>query len=123
MQHFYEDDLYYAFPDKGEKPEPQPLDALTYTEYMCVIWCVERSETCIYALFLTFRFTFEFLLRFFVTVDKKDFIKKPLNAIDLATIVPFYIDLLVGAVGVSENFNKVSGMSPSNAFLSIDSQN
>lgn len=68
----------------------------------------------------TFRFTFEFLLRLSVSTDRKAFIKKPLNAVDAITIIPFYIDLFVGATfGSSDNFSKVSGtLCPCHFFFS-----
>ncbi|XP_059905604.1 potassium voltage-gated channel subfamily C member 2 isoform X1 [Gadus macrocephalus] len=56
--------------------------ALTYVEGVCVLW-----------------FTFEFLVRVTFSPRKRDFFRSALNLIDLAAILPFYLEL--GLSGLS----------------------
>ncbi|XP_078541696.1 potassium voltage-gated channel subfamily V member 1 [Lissotriton helveticus] len=69
-----------------------PLSALL--EYVCITW-----------------FTAEFLLRFFCVRDKGRFLRSVVNLIDVVSILPFYITLLVelayGASTELENVGKI----------------
>jgi len=45
-------------------------------------------------------FTLEYVARLLVTPRKKEFVKKPLNIIDLLTIVPFFAEMALPLFGV-----------------------
>uniref|UniRef100_A0AAF5D7C6 BTB domain-containing protein n=2 Tax=Strongyloides stercoralis TaxID=6248 RepID=A0AAF5D7C6_STRER len=59
---------------------------LFYIEKVCVIF-----------------FTFEYLLRLWVSPEKTKFIKKFINVIDLLTIIPFIFELLFFVIGIDGN--------------------
>ena len=69
-------------PDPGPQYEVLTDPALTYVEGVCVLW-----------------FTFEFLVRVTFSPRKRDFFRSALNLIDLAAILPFYLEL--GLSGLS----------------------
>lgn len=45
-------------------------------------------------------FTFEYVARLLVSPRKREFVKRPLNIIDLSTIVPFFAELALPLFGV-----------------------
>lgn len=47
-------------------------------------------------------FSFEYLSRFAVHPQKCDFVKQPLNMIDLMTIIPFFVEECLPAMGVHD---------------------
>ncbi|KAI6200094.1 hypothetical protein M3Y96_00696700 [Aphelenchoides besseyi] len=60
-----------------------PTHQLVFLEYICISW-----------------FTIEFLLRFVVAPRKQKFMKQPMNIIDLLTILPVYIELVLFQLGI-----------------------
>ena len=65
----------------------RPLAEFFYVECVCMAW-----------------FTFEFAARLLVTPRKWRFVRESLNLIDLCTIVPFYVELLLEYVfGIDAN--------------------
>ncbi|KAI6213808.1 hypothetical protein M3Y94_00195600 [Aphelenchoides besseyi] len=65
------------------KPTDNPNQKLVVLEYICISW-----------------FTFEFLLRFLVAPRKQKFMKQPMNIIDLLTVLPVYIELVLFQLGI-----------------------
>ncbi|KAK0417949.1 hypothetical protein QR680_013294 [Steinernema hermaphroditum] len=58
--------------------EAQPIAVFEYIEVVCILW-----------------FTVEYILRFSVCSEKLKFSRTPLNLIDISTIVPFYLELVL----------------------------
>ncbi|KAG7278601.1 hypothetical protein CRUP_013344 [Coryphaenoides rupestris] len=71
-----------SLPDAGPRYEVRTDPALTYVEGVCVLW-----------------FTFEFAVRVTFCPSKLDFFKSVLNIIDLAAVLPFYLE--AGLSGLS----------------------
>lgn len=62
-------------------------------EYVCIAW-----------------FTFEYVSRLVVSPDKRKFVKASLNVIDLFTILPFYMELCLPAVGINaDKLREITG--------------
>ncbi len=59
---------------------PQTAKIISILEASCIAW-----------------FTFELLVRFLVSAEKRKFFLRPLNVIDLIAIVPFYISLFISS--------------------------
>ncbi len=59
-----------------QKEDGEPVAVLTYIESACVAW-----------------FSFEYLTRFLVAANKWKYVKKPINLIDLVSVLPFYFEL------------------------------
>ena len=62
------------------------------SERLKVIKIISTVEACNIAWF-----TFELLVRFIVSPEKRNFFLRPLNVIDLIAIVPFYISLFISS--------------------------
>lgn len=64
-------------------------------------------------------FTIEYLLRLIVNPNKMEFIKQPLNVIDLLTIVPFFVEESLPLLGVYDiGLRNLRGISFNWFFLS-----
>ena len=70
------------------KPTDSPNRVLVILEYICISW-----------------FTFEYIIRFLVSPRKYKFVMSPMNLIDFATILPFYIELTLSAFGIKADNN------------------
>lgn len=66
----------------NSKLDFRPHSILECVELVCIFW-----------------FTFEYFARFFVCTQKGKFILQPLNVIDSLTIIPFYLEILLSALG------------------------
>uniref|UniRef100_A0A914WS89 Uncharacterized protein n=1 Tax=Plectus sambesii TaxID=2011161 RepID=A0A914WS89_9BILA len=75
------------------KATDNPHIVLVYLEYVCIGW-----------------FTFEYISRLVVAPEKRKFVKGSLNLIDLFTILPFYMELCLPAVGINaEKLREITG--------------
>jgi hypothetical protein len=78
---------------RQQKTTDNPHIVLVYLEYACIGW-----------------FTFEYLSRLVVAPEKCKFIKASLNVIDLFTILPFYMELCLPAVGINaDKLREITG--------------
>ncbi|MFH4981764.1 hypothetical protein AB6A40_008473 [Gnathostoma spinigerum] len=85
--------LQKQYPDFVYKPTDRPVAHLLVVEYICMAW-----------------FTIEYFLRFLISLNKLEFIRQPLNVIDLLTIVPFYLELCLPFLGINaDKLKELSG--------------
>ncbi|TKR87790.1 hypothetical protein L596_012137 [Steinernema carpocapsae] len=74
-----------SMPEFQEGNDMEPHWTINVLEACCMVW-----------------FTFEYVVRFFVSPRKCKFIKSPLNVIDLMTIVPFYAEAALPSLGIED---------------------
>ncbi|TKR68042.1 hypothetical protein L596_024089 [Steinernema carpocapsae] len=70
--------------------EARPIAVFDYIEMICIVW-----------------FTIEYILRFAVCTEKWKFLRTPLNLIDISTIVPFYLELVLNYGGSEMSVNTI----------------
>uniref|UniRef100_A0A183BJC1 BTB domain-containing protein n=1 Tax=Globodera pallida TaxID=36090 RepID=A0A183BJC1_GLOPA len=66
------------------RPTDNPQPWLVLLEYCCIVW-----------------FTLEFLIRFVVAPRRLNFIRQPMNLIDLFTVLPVFCEAALSALGVN----------------------
>uniref|UniRef100_A0A183CTA1 Ion_trans domain-containing protein n=1 Tax=Globodera pallida TaxID=36090 RepID=A0A183CTA1_GLOPA len=66
------------------RPTDNPHPWLVLLEYCCIVW-----------------FTLEFLIRFVVAPRRLNFIRQPMNVIDLFTVLPVFCEAALSALGVN----------------------
>ncbi len=77
-----------------QRQNREPVPALVYTEYTCVVW-----------------FTLEFFARLLVAPDRLAFAKDVLNIVDALSIFPFHVEFVMMATGrsITEDLKNVKG--------------
>ncbi|MFH4979523.1 hypothetical protein AB6A40_006232 [Gnathostoma spinigerum] len=75
-------DLILSSMPEFQDEHMEPKQPLIYFEICCMLW-----------------FTFEYVCRFAVTPKRCEFLKTPLNIIDLLTILPFYMEACLPLIG------------------------
>lgn len=102
---------YYVFESSGTSPAATVLSWLIMASIVVstVAFVVETLPSlAVYGpywinleVFVVCVFSFEYVMRFLVTPESKlDFVLSPLNVVDLVSIMPFFIELIVELVAV-----------------------
>ncbi|XP_050403234.2 potassium voltage-gated channel protein Shaw isoform X1 [Patella vulgata] len=70
--------------------QTEPHDAMTYLDYLCAAF-----------------FTFEYITRFFFAPQKVQFLKKPLNIIDILCLLPHFVSIILKTINPADSASQI----------------